>query len=113
MECTALHAIKNEQDRTLDNLIKEDPNLINWKDNTGLSLLHRAALFGSYNCSQVLLHRGADPYCSLQNHSEWTPMHLAARNSSFNIIKAYIDYNINLNAIDGLGLCANISIPEP
>jgi len=99
----AIEAIAEENDKQLDKLIKQDPRLINWRDESGLTLLHRAAQSGSYNCSQVLLHRGADPYSSLSNQAEWIPIHLAARDSQFAICRAYIDYKIKLSSPDAFG----------
>ena len=81
-------------------MIEKDLRFISWRDPIdNMTLLHKAGLFNSYNCSQVLLHRGADPYSTIPN-CEWTPIHLAARDSSFNIVKAYIDYKIDLNTVD-------------
>lgn len=96
----ALEAIKCENDRILDKMIEEDSRTISWRDPIdNMSLLHKAAVLNSYNCSQVLLHRGADPYSTIPN-CEWTPIHLAARDSSFSIVKAYIDYKIDPNTVD-------------
>ena len=81
-------------------MIEKDLRLVSWRDPfDNMTLLHKAGLLNSYNCSQVLLHRGADPYSTIPN-CEWTPIHLAARDSSFNIVKAYIDYKIDLNTVD-------------
>ena len=63
-------------------MIEKDLRLISWRDPIdNMTLLHKAGIFNSYNCSQVLLHRGADPYSTIPN-CEWTPIHLAARDSS-------------------------------
>ena len=100
---SALEFIRTGSDSKLDQLIKSDPRLINARDESGLTLLHRAAQLGSYNCSQVLLHRGSDPFCSIPNQSEWSPLHLAARDDQFPICRAYLDYNLKLNSPDGFG----------
>ena len=49
----ALSLIQKECDKKLDKLILKDGRLVSYKDKQGMSLLHRAAQYGSYNCSQV------------------------------------------------------------
>ena len=63
---------------------------ISWRDPIDMILLHKAGLFNSYNCSQVLLHRGADPYSTITN-CEWTLIHSAARDSK---IKHALHYSL-------------------
>ena len=54
----ALKCIRDDNDKLLDKLISNDGRLITYRDKQGMSLLHRAALNGTYNCIQVLLRRG-------------------------------------------------------
>ena len=49
----ALSLIQKDCDKKLDKLLLKDGRLISYKDQQGMSLLHRAAQCGSYNCSQV------------------------------------------------------------
>ena len=49
----ALSLIQKESDKQLDKLLLKDGRLISYKDKQGMTLLHRAAQSGSYNCSQV------------------------------------------------------------
>ena len=54
----ALKCINDDNDKLLDKLISNDSRLITYRDKQGMSLLHRAALNGTYNCIQVLIRRG-------------------------------------------------------
>ena len=55
-------------------------------------MLHKAGLLNSYNCSQVLLHRGADPFSTI-DPSEWTPIHLGSDSIEFFILCKYNQFN--------------------
>ena len=54
----ALKCVNDDNDKLLDKLISNDSRLITYRDKQGMSLLHRAALNGTYNCIQVLIRRG-------------------------------------------------------
>ena len=42
--------IQNDRDSELDEIIKNKPQLINWRDKQGLTLLHRAAQLNVKGC---------------------------------------------------------------
>jgi len=54
--------LQDDRDSDLDDVIKKRPQLINWKDQQGLTLLHRAAQMNRQKSCLVLLYRGADPF---------------------------------------------------
>ena len=42
--------IRSDRDSELDEMIKKKPQLINWRDKQGLTLLHRAAQLNVKGC---------------------------------------------------------------
>ena len=67
-----------------------------------MTLLHRAAQFNAAGCSRVLLYRGADPFM-LVPAIEWTPLHCAAQRNAPALVKAFLDYKVDLAAVDSSG----------
>lgn len=81
--------LQQDRDSELDELIKKRPQLINWTDQQGMTLLHRAAQMNKAGCSLVLLYRGADPFAMVPD-IEWTPLHCAAQRDSTTVVQAYL-----------------------
>jgi len=99
----ALEYINAEKDAALNSLVKKDPRLLLYRDQHDMTLLHRAAQRGAYNSIQVLLKCGADPYATLPR-SEWSPIHLAARDTAdFAIVKVYVEFGIDIRGVDASG----------
>ena len=66
-------AISRDDVEELSGLIdSEDPDL-NLPDEVGITMLHRAAIDGSYRCLNFLLSRGAQ--VDATDHEGWTPLH--------------------------------------
>ncbi|GAM26601.1 hypothetical protein SAMD00019534_097760 [Acytostelium subglobosum LB1] len=53
-------AAKSGDEEAVRRLSKEGPSVVNYKDRTGYTPLHMAAMFGHKNICQILLENGAD-----------------------------------------------------
>lgn len=76
-ENTPLHlAAKNGKVRTITELVRKDPSIINDEDEASNTPLHLAATEGHVKCCKELLERGAE--VDARNSTLWTPLDCAA-----------------------------------
>lgn len=66
-------AISRDDVSEFSNLIDSENPDLNAPDEVGITLLHRAAIDGSYRCLNFLLSRGAD--VDVTDFEGWTPLH--------------------------------------
>lgn len=82
-------------------LLAADPALVNVKDRSGHTPLHRAAEKGQQVLAEVLIARGAD--VNVQSPAGNTPLHRAAREGHAPVAKLLLDKQANPNAKDREG----------
>ena len=66
-------AISQDDVEELSNLINRENLDLNLQDEFGVTLLHHAAIDGSYRCLNFLLSRGAE--VDVTDNRDWTPLH--------------------------------------
>ena len=66
-------AISRDDVAELSGLIDSEDLDINVPDEVGITMLHRAAIDGSYRCLNFLLSKGAE--IDVTDHEGWTPLH--------------------------------------
>jgi len=123
---TILQALKQNQFKEAEQLIISG-HQINELDDSGLSLLHIATLKGNVNIVHRLLEAGFDPnvrtvtdavynedeldadetdaiVSDLRGLGNKTPLHIAAKESLYEIGKLLLQYGADINTLDA-GLC--------
>ncbi|KAF7640220.1 hypothetical protein Mgra_00000048 [Meloidogyne graminicola] len=100
----ALFACSNGQLQELKNLLKEFPELINYKYPLcyRYSCLHIAAKAGDKNIVQYLIRNGADINSKDEMHC--TPLHVAAKAGQIEMINLLIEIGTDKNIRDALGM---------
>ncbi|EGC37117.1 hypothetical protein DICPUDRAFT_150282 [Dictyostelium purpureum] len=81
-------AAKSGDEERCKELIKEGPNtIINYKDRSGFTPLHMAAMFGHKNICTILLENGADK--TIQSLDNETPSDVAKTVTLGNYINTF------------------------
>uniref|UniRef100_A0A1I8BVW0 ANK_REP_REGION domain-containing protein n=1 Tax=Meloidogyne hapla TaxID=6305 RepID=A0A1I8BVW0_MELHA len=108
----ALFACANGQLQELRNLIKEYPELINYKYPLcyRYSCLHIAAKAGDKNIVQYLVRHGADVNSKDEMHC--TPLHAAAKAGQIEMINILIEMGADKNIRDAHGMLYNSYLNE-
>jgi ankyrin repeat protein len=94
-----IHAVRTGTPDRVEELLKQNPALINAQDQTGSTPLHHAAGFGSVAVMQVLLDRGAN--VNAKNRRASTPLHWAIPSEAK--VRMLVEHgaDINMRQIDG------------
>ena len=85
----------------LQELIDEDPEVVNAIEDYGMTPLHWAARAGSMECAEVLLERGA--LVNPLNKARRTPLQLAAEANCADMIRLLAQHRADLNTQDRKG----------
>lgn len=112
-----MKAIWNDDALTVEELLRENHDLITWRDDNGRTLLSWAAQHGNINIIKILLKNGAE-INSLDSESKNTPLHIAIigkESSNIEIAQYLIENGADLLAHDieertPLDLLANLKI---
>ncbi|XP_047128792.1 transient receptor potential cation channel subfamily A member 1 isoform X1 [Hydra vulgaris] len=90
-ESTPLHYAVMRGNKYATELLLAQKN-VNFEaiDQSRMTPLHCAALFGSYDICSLLLKRGSNILC--REKENMTPLHFAAREGHFNIVKLFLDH---------------------
>lgn len=82
---------------------------INWRDSTGETALHVAARFGHDECAEVII-AGSDTSKAdleiVENSYAWTPLHVAAVDGHFSVVKLLIEAGADVSRLDSSGWTA-------
>lgn len=98
-ENTPLHlAAKNGKIRTVLELIKSDPTIINDEDEASNTALHLAAIEGHIKCCKALLEKGAE--VDARNATLWTPLDCAAAKGHLKVANILLDYDSPVDPTD-------------
>ena len=86
----------------LEALLIDDPSLASLTINSVKStLLHEASERGQVDCAKMLLKHGADPLAVTSKWSLDTPLHLAAKTDSVEVITVLLDGGVDINVLGG------------
>ena len=85
----------------LQELIDEDPQVVDATDDYGMTPLHWAARAGSMECAQILLGRGG--LVNALNKARRTPLQLAAEADQADMIRLLARHDADLNTQDRKG----------
>lgn len=77
-------------------LIERGAN-IDLRQREGCHELYEAAVFGDINAVDFFLEQGVDP--SITNNFGWTPLHGAAANGHYEIVKRLIRKGVNISPL--------------
>ncbi|MFC2135160.1 ankyrin repeat domain-containing protein [Bacteroidota bacterium] len=84
-----------------EELLKNDPGLVNAKNIYGLTAIHYAALYGNTDYAEFLIENGADIHIKLGDGT--TPLHLAAGHGYADIVRLLIDNGADINSLSNSG----------
>jgi len=94
-----IHAVRTGAPDRVEELLKQNPTLINAQDQTGSTPLHHAAGFGSVAVVKVLLDHGAD--VNAKNRRSSTPLHWAIPSETKVRLLLEHGASINTKQVDG------------
>lgn len=98
-ENTPLHlAAKNGKIRTVIELVKRDPSIVNDEDEASNTPLHLAAIEGHVKCCKALLERGAE--VDARNSYLWTPLDCAAAKGHTKVAALLLDFDSPVDPTD-------------
>ncbi|KAL6918396.1 hypothetical protein FSST1_009891 [Fusarium sambucinum] len=78
-------------------LLRDNEADIDLRQREGCHDLYEAAVFGDIPAVDFFLENGVDP--SIANNFGWTPLHGAAANGHYEIVKRLIDKNVNISPL--------------
>jgi len=94
-------SIETEEVRRIEAMIKDSPDLINAKDNSGMSPLNLAAMRGQLVVATFLLNNGAE--VNSKDGDGRTPLHWAAAKGHKALVELLLDHKADVQAVDGHG----------
>ncbi|XP_067049297.1 transient receptor potential cation channel subfamily A member 1 homolog [Acropora muricata] len=115
-ENTPLHlAAKNGKVRTVAELVRKDPSIINDEDEASNTPLHLAATEGHFKCCKALLENGAE--VDARNSNMWTPLDCAAAKGHAKVADILLEFDSPIDPTDKtkttpLHLAAREGYPE-
>ena len=83
---------------TVNQLLNQNPELLNSFSKDGFTALGLASFFGHLSLVQLLLDKGANPNISSNNQFKVAPIHSACAISHFDIAKLLIEHGADVNA---------------
>lgn len=95
-------AVRKVDLKTVSNLLKSNSfkSLINEQNNHGMTPLHELSVRGTltedeaYNMAKLLLDNGAAPSLSKKDDEGYQPIHYAAHNGYFKVVKIFVENGI-------------------
>lgn len=97
-------AVKDGNTEQVEEIIKENPELLDIKDQNAMTPLNLAAQEDQFEVAKLLLEKGADPL--LGDNENSGPIHLAAISGSVRIIDLLKENGVDIDAKDDNGLTA-------
>ncbi|CAH3183153.1 unnamed protein product, partial [Porites evermanni] len=98
-ENTPLHlAAENGKVRTVVELLRKDPSIINDEDEASNTALHLAATEGHLKCCKELLERGAE--VDARNSTLWTPLDCAAAKGHLKVASLLLEFDSPIDPTD-------------
>ena len=91
--------VKSGNEEKVKELLKKDSQLINYKDESGKSLLHVAISNQKNNIALFLINMGMD--VNLKSNTGETPLHLASISGAIEIVDLLLSKGSNIEAKDG------------
>jgi ankyrin repeat protein len=82
-------------------LIRDSPDLVNAKDENGVTRLHTAATLGHLTVARFLLDSGADP--NVANKWGQTPLYLAVQNGHKSLVELLLTHGAKVQIAEGSG----------
>ncbi len=79
-------------------LIRENPELIGAYSHDGWTPLHLACFFGQPSVAEILIAQGADVRTRARNATKNTPLHAAAAGRSKHAVRALLEHGADVNA---------------
>jgi ankyrin repeat protein len=101
---TALTSTEAEEVKRIQAMIKNSPDLINARDQSSTTPLHRAATAGQLVVAEFLLKNGAETEAKTQLGR--TPLHYAAAAGQKAMVELLLKHKANVQAIDSEGYAA-------
>lgn len=100
-ETICLNAAADNDYKELEDILKNDTVDINYKNSTGLTMVHHAAASGSFECLKILIENEVEVNITDDRNS--TPLDLAIRGGFFECALLLIDAGARVEKIiDGL-----------
>jgi ankyrin repeat protein/L-ascorbate metabolism protein UlaG (beta-lactamase superfamily) len=102
LDASEIHEAANDNDiKRIKTLLKEDPSLLNARDDEGMTALNIAAFNGNTEIVNELLERGAD--LSIGDIDGSQPIHCAAINGSIEVVELLRKKGASINDKDDNG----------
>lgn len=98
MEINIFEAVSIGDHDTVNQLLDENPELLNSYSSDGFTVLGLASFFGHLSIVKLLLEKDANPTIASNNQFKVAPIHSACAISHFDIVKLLIDHGADVNA---------------
>jgi len=95
-------AISDGSEGKVKAILASRPEFISRKDETGLTLLHRAVISNQSNVTRLLIEKGMD--LNAQDSAGMTPLHFAAKKGNLEAMRVLLDYHAYVNVTDSSGM---------
>ena len=92
-----LWACQHNTIKSVESLLKTDPNLIKFRDGDGYTALHRASYSNHPQIAEYLLKSGAD-IAAVTDEDQWQPIHSACRWNSAETVEVLLNWGSDVNA---------------
>jgi len=94
-------AISDGNEDKVKAILASRPEFINRKDETGLTILHRAVIANQSDVTRFLIEKGMD--LNAQDSAGMTPLHFAAKKGNLEAMRALLDHHAYVNVTDSSG----------
>ncbi|SDZ43165.1 ankyrin repeat domain-containing protein [Bacillus sp. 166amftsu] len=92
------NAAMNGDMPTIQEILNENPDLVNTFSQDGWTPLHLASYFGKEEAARLLLSLGADIHARAKNSNENMPLHAAVANKQVKLVELLIKNGADINA---------------
>jgi len=98
LDLDIFEATSTGDNNTVEQLLADDPELLNTFSIDGFTLLGLASYFGHFQLVKLLLEKGADPNTPSNNQFKVAPIHSACSISNYEIAELLLINGANANA---------------
>ena len=92
-----LWACQHNSLKTVESLLKTNPNLLKFCDDDGYTALHRASYSNHPQVAEFLLKSGAD-IAARTDEEQWQPIHSACRWNAAETVEVLLNWGADVNA---------------